>query len=656
MDFTELSLDEKLKNSLKELGFEELTPIQEQSIPLLTSGFDLVGLAPTGTGKTLAYALPMLNKIDPDLNKVQGLVLCPTRELVIQIVEAMNALLKDRKDIYILSVYGGTSINNQFKALKLHPKIIVGTPGRLIDHLERKTVKLDHVNMLVLDECDEMVGMGFMPSVDKIISNIKCEHQTALFSATTDKDVEKAAKKYMKEPKRVSVLLPQEDERLIKQYYVRCSKDDKLDKLKTMLDTIDYNRAFIFCRTKHNVDKLQKSLKKSGYNIAYIHGDLKQNARDRNMKAFRENKARALIATDIAARGIDVTDVDTVINYSLPDEDEFYIHRIGRTGRASREGTAYTFLSSEEMKMKDVFEKLTKSKMTEYIPVVKKEKEKTITMELSKLSEQIKFIADTNDLTDYKTQVANTIAELAGVEGGEKYTSEVVTAALMKIIMDAKKKAEEKKAAQEKKEAEQKALMEAGAPVDAEASENKPESNTQRFFINIGMADDLDEDTLKKFITDNVHSVTDKDFTDVYLKDTFSFFELPKTAADDVLKSLIGLHYGEREVNVELSEKKEHARGGRGGFGGHSRGGFGGSRGGFGGGRGGYGHSDRGGFGGGRGGFGGSRGGYGHSRGGFGGDRGGFGGRSRGGYGDDRRSDDRGGDRGYSDRGYSRDR
>ncbi|MCI2068084.1 MAG: DEAD/DEAH box helicase [Bacilli bacterium] len=609
MEFKELGLDPKIGKAVADMGLTELTPIQEKAIPLLNKGLDVIALAPTGTGKTFAYALPMLSSLDLNQIKPQCLVMVPTRELAEQIVAAIESLIVIKKGISAVAIYGGASITKQTAALKENPQIIVGTPGRLIDHLERNSLKLDDIRLLILDECDEMVGMGFMPAVDKIISYIKVKHQTALFSATMDDNVEKAAKKYMDHPERVSVLLPKEDQRLIKQYYVRFEKDAKLDVLKTMLDTIEFNRAFIFCRTKHNVDKLEKSLKKSGYNIAYIHGDLKQNARERNLKAFRDAKSNILIATDIAARGIDVIDADLVINYSIPDEDEFYLHRIGRTGRASQEGAAYTFLEKDEMKMKAVFEKLTKSKMTEYIPVERKKKV-IKTMDFEKIEAAVKSTVDTEDLAEFQTEIAALTAKGEGEEE-TKYTLEAVSAALLKLLVDAKEAAKKQKEDAKK------------APKDDAQPEEDDQSTTQRFFINIGYADDLDEDSLRRFILDNVHSVKAADFTDIYLKDTFSFFELPKTASDDVLKSLIGLHFGDREVNVELSEKKKR-QGGRGGFSGGFRGGHSD--------RGGYGHSDRG--------YGHSdRGGYGHS------DRGGYGHSDRGGYrgGDDRRDDRRGG-------------
>ena len=607
MEFKELGLDPKIGKAVADMGLTELTPIQEKAIPLLNKGLDVIALAPTGTGKTFAYALPMLSSLDLNQIAPQCLVMVPTRELAEQIVAAIESLIVIKKGISAVAIYGGASLTKQTAKLKENPQIIVGTPGRLIDHLERNTLKLDDIRLLILDECDEMVGMGFMPAVDKIISYIKVKHQTALFSATMDDNVEKAAKKYMDHPERVSVLLPKEDERLIKQYYVRCEKDDKLDVLKTMLDNIAFNRAFIFCRTKHNVDKLEKSLKKSGYNIAYIHGDLKQNARERNLKAFRDAKSNILIATDIAARGTDVIDADLVINYSIPDEDEFYLHRIGRTGRASQEGAAYTFLEKDEMKMKAVFEKMTKSKMTEYIPVERKKKVKI--MDFEKIEAAVKSTVDTEDLAAYQEEIAALTAKGEGEEE-TKYTVEAVSAALLKLLVDAKE------AAKKQKEDAKKAPKEDAQP------EADDQSTTQRFFINIGFADDLDEDSLRRFILDNVHSVKAADFTDIYLKDTFSFFELPKTASDDVLKSLIGLHFGDREVNVELSEKKKR-QGGRGGFSGGYRGGHSDR---------GYGHSDRG--------YGHSdRGGYGHS------DRGGYGHSDRGGYrgGDDRLDDRRGG-------------
>lgn len=341
-------LDNRIVRAIREMGFEKLSPIQEQAIPYLLQGEDIIGQAQTGTGKTAAFGIPAIQHINPDVKKLQTIILCPTRELAIQAAEELRKIAKYMHGIKVLPVYGGQDISRQIAGLR-GVQIIVGTPGRVMDHMRRHTIKLDLVNMVVLDEADEMLNMGFREDMELILGQIPGEHQTALFSATMPKPILEITDRFQKDAKLVKVAAKELTIPLVSQKFYRVKNQDKDAACVRLLEYYQPKLTLIFCNTKKKVDELSDLLKQQGFQAEGLHGDLSQAQRDVAMNRFRNGGASILIATDVAARGIDVDDVEAVINYDIPQDIEYYVHRIGRTGRAGRKGRSFTFANSREI-------------------------------------------------------------------------------------------------------------------------------------------------------------------------------------------------------------------------------------------------------------------------------------------------------------------
>lgn len=341
-------LDNRIVRAIREMGFEKLSPIQEQAIPYLLQGEDIIGQAQTGTGKTAAFGIPAIQHINPDVKKLQTIILCPTRELAIQAAEELRKIAKYMHGIKVLPVYGGQDISRQIAGLR-GVQIIVGTPGRVMDHMRRHTIKLDLVNMVVLDEADEMLNMGFREDMELILGQIPGEHQTALFSATMPKPILEITDRFQNDAKLVKVAAQELTIPLVSQKFYRVKNQDKDAACVRLLEYYQPKRTLIFCNTKKKVDELSDLLKEQGFQAEGLHGDLSQAQRDAVMKRFRNGGTSILIATDVAARGIDVDDVEAVINYDIPQDIEYYVHRIGRTGRAGRKGRSFTFANSREI-------------------------------------------------------------------------------------------------------------------------------------------------------------------------------------------------------------------------------------------------------------------------------------------------------------------
>ena len=344
----EAMLDARIARAIKDMGFTKLSPIQEQAIPYLLEGEDIIGQAQTGTGKTAAFGIPTIQKIDPDNRKLQAIILCPTRELAIQAAEELRKIAKYMQGIKVLPVYGGQDINRQIAGLR-GVQIVVGTPGRVMDHMRRRTIKLDDVKMVVLDEADEMLNMGFREDMELILGQIPGEHQTALFSATMPKPILEITGKFQKDAKLVKVAAKELTIPLVTQRYFRIRHEDKNAAMIRLLEYYQPKLCLIFCNTKKMVDELTGLLKANDFQAEGLHGDLTQYQRDIAMNQFRNGTTNILIATDVAARGIDVDDVEIVLNYDIPQDIEYYVHRIGRTGRAGKKGRSFTFVSGKEI-------------------------------------------------------------------------------------------------------------------------------------------------------------------------------------------------------------------------------------------------------------------------------------------------------------------
>ncbi|RNC28583.1 MAG: DEAD-box ATP-dependent RNA helicase CshA [Candidatus Dichloromethanomonas elyunquensis] len=361
-NFYELGLGDHLTKAITEMGFEETTPIQAETIPLALKGLDIIGQAQTGTGKTAAFGIPMIQRISSERDALKGLVITPTRELAIQVAEELNRI-GQFKEVRALPIYGGQDIDRQIRALKNRPQIVVGTPGRLMDHMRRKTIRLQQIEVVILDEADEMLSMGFIEDIENILLGVPSERQTLLFSATMARTIQDLAQRFMKEPVFISIKTKEMTVPQIEQYYVEVQEKQKFDVLCRMLDIHSPDLAIVFSRTKRRVDELFEGLSKRGYSAEGIHGDLTQARRDVVMRHFKEGLTEILVATDVAARGLDIGGVTHVYNFDIPQDPESYVHRIGRTGRAGKGGLAVTLVTPREIGHLRLIEQVAKRRI-----------------------------------------------------------------------------------------------------------------------------------------------------------------------------------------------------------------------------------------------------------------------------------------------------
>lgn len=417
MRYEEAGIDSRILRAVRELGFEYMTPIQEQAIPLFMTGQDIIGQAQTGTGKTAAFGIPILQKIDPENRSLQAVILCPTRELAMQAADELRKFAKYMNGIKVLPVYGGQEIYKQIKNLKTGVQIVVGTPGRVMDHMRRHTLKMDHVHTVVLDEADEMLNMGFREDIETILKEMPKERQTGLFSATMPKPILDITKTYQKNAAYVKMTPKEVTIPLIKQAYYQVRKQDKEEVLCRLIDYYMPGRALIFCNTKRMVDELTEHLKARGYEVEGLHGDLTQGQRDTVMNLFRGGRINILIATDVAARGIDVSDVEAVYNFDVPDDIEYYVHRIGRTGRAGKTGRSFTLVVGREAyKIRDIericHTKIKERKVPNAADIMARKAEKilkeaTAVIENEDIGRATEYILDAVALGEYSaTQIA----------------------------------------------------------------------------------------------------------------------------------------------------------------------------------------------------------------------------------------------------------
>ena len=345
--YDQLGLSEPIMKALAKKGYKQATPVQGGSIPYFMEWKDVIAKAPTGTGKTFAFGIPMVEHIDPESTDIQGLVLAPTRELAIQIQDELRDLCQYKEGVRTVCLYGGSPIDKQITALKKRPQIVVATPGRLMDHMKRRTVRLDKVETVVLDEADRMLDMGFVRDVTHILDKMPQRKNLGMFSATISREVMDISWVYQRDPVEITVQADEQNKPDIKQYRIHLEgRDEKLAAMERILIAEGYDRAIVFCNTKNMTDRLTGLLNMKGFTAQCLHGDIQQRVREKTLQAFRSGKLKLLVATDVAARGLDIDDVDAVFNYDVPDELEYYIHRIGRTGRAKRHGVAYSLVST----------------------------------------------------------------------------------------------------------------------------------------------------------------------------------------------------------------------------------------------------------------------------------------------------------------------
>ena len=422
MKFTELELVPEMLKAIEAMGFEEMTAIQEQTIPLALNGGDVIGQAQTGTGKTAAFGIPMLQKVDVKNRNVQGLVIAPTRELAIQTQEELYRLSRGKR-VNVQVVYGGADIRRQIRALNDGPHIVVGTPGRLLDHIKRKTLKLDRIETLVLDEADEMLNMGFIDDIESIVKQTPTERQTLLFSATMPEAIKQIALRFMKKPDTVRIKTKTLSAANIKQFYTKSKDAEKFDILSRLIDVQEPEAAIIFARTKRRVDELAKGLEMRGYNAEGIHGDLSQGKRMSVLKAFKNSEMEILVATDVAARGLDISGVTHVYNYDIPQDPESYVHRIGRTGRAGADGMSVTFVTPSEMGYLRTIERITKQEMSPLRPPTVDE---ALESQVKTAIDEIESLIKKDQLNSFE----DASAQLMGL-----YSKEELAVALVKAIV-----------------------------------------------------------------------------------------------------------------------------------------------------------------------------------------------------------------------------
>ncbi|MDQ8005637.1 MAG: DEAD/DEAH box helicase [Pedobacter sp.] len=575
--FSKLGISDDVVNAVKELGFENPTPIQEQAIPVLLEGSnDFVGLAQTGTGKTAAFGLPLLELIDFKSNKPQALILCPTRELCLQIANDIRNFSKNTPNASVVAVYGGANIMQQLREIRNGVQIVVATPGRMLDIIGRKAIDFSNVKYVVLDEADEMLNMGFQEDINDILSTTPDEKKTWLFSATMPPEVRRIAKNYMENPTELTMGTKNTGNVNIEHEYYIVKARDKYAALKRI---VDYNPdifGVVFCKTKMDTQDVAEHLIKDGYNADALHGDLSQQQRDKVMQRFRDRNMQLLIATDVAARGIDVNNVTHVINYALPDEIESYTHRSGRTGRAGKTGVSICIINAKETGKIRQIERIigkqfTKAELPTGFDVCEKQ--------LFGLIHRVHNVEVNEEQIDkYMSRINDEFADLSKEEVIKKFASLEFNRFLeyYQNAPDLNLSADDRFDRGERGERGDR--RERG-----ERSGRGAEAGYARLFINVGSVDEFTRGDLLSFVC-NHGRISGKAVGKIDLKGVFSFVEVESATAETLMANFKDVQYNGREVRIEMSGDAPRSsnrggdRGGRGGFGGERRGGFGGER------------------------------------------------------------------------------
>ncbi|WP_322820009.1 DEAD/DEAH box helicase [Chloroflexus sp.] len=527
--FAELGLSDALVSTLSGLGYDEPTPIQAQAIPLLLAGRDVIAQAQTGTGKTAAFALPMIERVT-DALVVQALVLAPTRELAVQVAEAIHRYGRHRS-LRVLPIYGGQPIERQLRGLAQGTQVVVGTPGRVLDHLKRGSLRFDHLRMVVLDEADEMLDMGFAEELEAILQLTPTERQTALFSATLPPAVQNLTLRYTRQPVRVSIAAEQLTTPRIRQTYYEVLARDKLDALCRVLDAEMPQLAIVFCRTRQEADDIGERLQGRGYAAESLHGDLSQAARDRVMRRFREGQLDVLVATDVAARGLDIAEVSHVINYDVPTDPESYVHRIGRTGRAGREGVAITFITPRERRMLQIIERVTRTRIERcQMPTLAD----VAARRRAALVDQLRAAMADPALAGYTTMVD----ELAGT--GDLRT---VAAAALKLLLNEDQTDQVDTITRlapppaERPQRERSERSARSPRTKADARSERAERTMVRLQINLGRNDQIRPADIVGAIA-NESGLPGRSIGEIEIRARTSIVEVPRRAAQQVLQAL----------------------------------------------------------------------------------------------------------------------
>ncbi len=555
-----MGVSEEIRRAIEELGFEQPMPVQEEVIPyLLGHGNDVIALAQTGTGKTAAYGIPVLQKTDPTNKATQALILSPTRELCLQIADDLNAFAKYIDGMHIVPVYGGASIETQIHALRHGVQIIVATPGRLIDLMKRGVAQLDQVNNVVLDEADEMLNMGFSESINEIFEGVPADRNTLLFSATMSKEIEAIAKNYLHDYKEIVVGSRNEGAENVNHIYYMVNARDKYLALKRIVDFYPRIYAIIFCRTKIETQEVADKLIKDGYNAEALHGDLSQQQRDLTMQKFRNHLTQLLVATDVAARGLDVDDLTHVINYGLPDDVENYTHRSGRTGRAGKKGTSISIIHSrEKFKVRNIEKIIGKEFVDGTLPtpeeICKKQLFKT-------MDDIMKADVDEDLIAPYMPEI-NRQFDYVDKEDIIKKMVSITFGKFLDYYKNAPEIVKPTTKGRDKSEQGDRNGRGGKGSRDRKRGPRQAEAGYRRLFINLGKQDGFYPGEVMQFINKHIHGHQEVGHIDLLQK--FSYIEVPEGDAQRVMRALDGTAYKDREVRCNDADESGHGRSARG--------------------------------------------------------------------------------------------
>ena len=560
LTFSDLNLPEKLLKVVAELGYETPSPIQSQCIPHILSGKDVLGVAQTGTGKTAAFALPLLANIDVTSKKTQVLVLAPTRELAIQVAEAFQSYSRHLNGFHVMPIYGGQSYNIQFKQLNRGPQVVVGTPGRIMDHLKRKTLDLSNLKTLVLDEADEMLRMGFIDDVETILKEMPEQHQTALFSATMPDQIRRITKRYMNNPVEVKIKSKTSTVENIEQKCWIVRGVNKLDALTRMLETEDFDGVIIFARTKTATVELAERLEARGYRSAALKGDMNQQLRERTIARLKAGSLDILVATDVAARGLDVERLSLVVNYDIPTDTESYVHRIGRTGRAGRKGKAILFAAPRERRLLKAIERATRQEITMIDLPTRDEVTQT---RINNFEKQILAVCESEDLTFYRTL-------LAQIENNSEVDNQDLLAALLfmaqkdKPLQPVEEKFVEPRSNERsfdrgdrndrgRRDRNDRGDRSRGRDRDGDKPRGRgrpTDIELERYRLDVGRSHGVQVKNIVGAIA-NEADINSRFIGDIKLNDDYSTIELPKGMPEATLKHLEKVYVCKRPLNIK---------------------------------------------------------------------------------------------------------
>lgn len=548
MRFNELNLSREVLQAIEEMGFVSPSEVQEQTIPEILDGHDLLAQAQTGTGKTASFGIPMIEKIvDNNYESLQALVLVPTRELARQVSEELQKLAKHKNFIRVLAIYGGADMGKQLRELKRGASIVVGTPGRIMDHMKRKTIDLSDLKFLVLDEADEMFDMGFRDDMKTIIDKTNDDRQTLFFSATFDNEIKEFSKLYQKSPKKVIIEKKELTAEKIKQYYLELNRNMKTEILNRLILIHKPKKSIIFCNTKRMVENLEEEIAQKGYKVDSLHGDMRQSSRDNVMKKFRKGTIDVLIATDVAARGLDVSDIDIVFNYDLPQQAEYYVHRIGRTARAGKKGLSFTFVTSRDYPKFREIENYANIKMERIDLPTKGDLERESMENL--LDRVSKNILKAEDNVEYSEVLNKLLAQ-----GHSLYD---ISASLLKMVNESSKS--RKITELDKVDFGKKFEMNRTNRADKSNRKTKTTKEMKKIkgpkiFINKGKRDGIDSREIIRLIEKHTN-VSPGEIGRINIMPNFTFVEVPKNMIKDAIKDLDGKNIKGKTLKAEYSEK-----------------------------------------------------------------------------------------------------